>query len=299
MKRQDRFTSAERVIRAGFWINAALMVLKLSCGYFGRSEAVFADGVESASDFIAISTTMVAIRIGRQPLDGSHPYGHGRAESISAIVVSLIILLSGFGILAQAAFTIKSGTFPKPELVAVMAAVLTIVVKEYLYRFSHRVGTELESPAVLAIAKDHRKDALTSVATLAGVVGAYFGIGIMDPLAAALTSIFIFIIAYGTFRSAAHDLMDGRPPEKLISDIRALAEQYEGVEHVHDIRARRSGQFLIVDLKLDMDPDMTVRTSHHISTQVKKGIFRMFPNVGDVMIHINPHDEKHTDLTRL
>jgi len=271
LQRQDRFTSAERVIRAGFWINAALMLVKLSCGYFGGSEAVFADGVESASDFIAISSTMIALRIGRRPLDGTHPYGHGRAESISAIVVSLIILL----------------------------AVLTIVVKECLYRFSQRVGARLESPAVLAIAKDHRKDALTSVATLVGVVGAYFGIGIMDPLAAALTSIFIFVIAYQTFQGAAHDLMDGRPPEKLIGEIRALAEQYEGVEHVHDIRARRSGQFLIVDLKLDMDPDMTVRKSHHISTQVKKGIFRMFPNVGEVMIHINPHDEKHTDLTRL
>lgn len=299
MQRQDRFVSAERVIRTGFWINAALMLLKLSCGYFGGSEAVFADGVESASDFIAISTTMVALRIGRQPLDGSHPYGHGRAESISAMVVSLIILLSGVGILARAAITIKSGDFPKPELIAVMAAVFTIVVKEYLYRYSQQVGAKLESPAVLAIAKDHRKDALTSVATLAGVVGAYFGFGIMDPLAAGLTSLFIFIIAYGTFRGAAHDLMDGRPPEKLISDICALAEHYEGVEHVHDIRARRSGQFLLVDLKLEMDPEMTVRKSHHISTQVKKGIFRMFPNVGDVMIHINPHDEKHTDLTRL
>lgn len=299
MQRQERFVSAERVIRTGFWINAALMLLKLSCGYFGRSEAVFADGVESASDFIAISSTMVALRIGRQPLDGSHPYGHGRAESISAIVVALIIVLSGFGILAQAVYTIKSGSFPKPELIAVMAAVLTIVVKEFLYRYSQRVGTALESPAVLAIAKDHRKDALTSIATLAGVVGAFFGIGIMDPLAAGLTSLFIFVIAYETFRGAAHDLMDGRPPGKLVSDIRSLAEQYEGVEHVHDIRARRSGQFLIVDLKLDMDPDMTVRKSHYISTQVKKGIFRMFPNVGDVMIHINPHDEKHTDLTRL
>lgn len=299
VQRQERFTSAERVIRAGFWINAALMLLKLSCGYFGGSEAVFADGVESASDFVAISSTMVALRIGRRPLDGSHPYGHGRAESISAILVSLVILLSGFGILAQAMFTIRSGNLPKPELIAVMAAVLTIVIKESLYRFSQRIGARLESPAVLAIAKDHRKDALTSVATLAGVVGAYFGVGIMDPLAAALTSIFIFIIAFETFRGAAHDLMDGRPPEKLIGDIRALAEQYEGVEHVHDIRARRSGQFLIVDLKLDMDPDMTVRKSHYISTQVKKGIFRMFPNVGDVMIHINPHDEQHTDLTRL
>jgi cation diffusion facilitator family transporter len=191
------------------------------------------------------------------------------------------------------------GTYPSPELIAVLAAAVTIGVKESLYRYSVRVGTRLESPALLAIAKDHRKDAVTSIATLAGVTGAFFGIGILDPVAAGLTSLFIFHIGYETFRSAAHDLMDGRPAESLISGIRLLAEAVDGVEHVHEIRARRSGQYVIVDLKLDMDPEMTVKKSHEISTRVKKTIFGKFPNVGDVMIHINPHDEKHKDLTRL
>lgn len=157
----------------------------------------------------------------------------------------------------------------------------------------------MESPALLAIAKDHRKDALTSIATLVGVTGAFFGFGIMDPIAAGITSLFIFRIGYETFRSAAHDLMDGRPPEELVSAIRGIAEHVEGVEHVHEIKARRSGQYVIVDLKLDMDPDMTVKRSHDIATQVKKRIFSRYTNIGDVMIHINPHDEKHKDLTRL
>ncbi|HOI15639.1 MAG TPA: cation diffusion facilitator family transporter [Geobacteraceae bacterium] len=299
MVRADRFAGAEKVIRVGFWINALLMVMKLSCGHFGGSEAVFADGVESACDFMALLFTMIALRIGRQPLDGTHPYGHGRAESIAAIVVALIIIGTGGLILVRAVATVSKGDYPRPELVAVAAAAVTIGVKEYLYRFSVRVGSRLESPAILAIAGDHRKDALTSVATLVGVAGAFFGIGILDPLAAGLTSLFIFRIGYLTFRSAAHDLMDGRPPEELISGIRALAESVIGVEHVHDIRARRSGQYVIVDLKLDMDPEMTVKRSHDISTIVKKGIFRKYPNVGDVMIHINPHDEQHRDLTRL
>jgi len=297
--REDKFSSAERVIRIGFWINALLMVMKLSCGYFGGSEAVFADGVESACDFIALLFSMIALRIGRQPLDGTHPYGHGRAESIAAIVVALIIIITGGIILVRAVATVSKGTYPRPEMIAVLAAAITIGVKEYLYRFSIRVGARLESPAVLAIAGDHRKDALTSIATLIGVTGAFFGFGILDPLAAGLTTLFIFRIGYQTFRSAAHDLMDGRPAEELISAIRALAEDVIGVEHVHDIRARRSGQYVIVDLKLEMDPEMTVKRSHDISTIVKKSIFRKYPNVGDVMIHINPHDEQHRDLTRL
>ena len=299
MNREERFADAERVIRIGFWLNAVLMIMKLACGHFGDSEAVFADGVESACDFVAIGTVLIALRIGKRPLDGTHPYGHGRAESIAAIVVSLVIFLTGAGILVRSCLTLVRGTFPAPELIAVLAAAVTIGVKEYLYRYSVRIGSRLESPALMAIAKDHRKDAITSIATLVGVTGAFFGIGIMDPLAAGLTSLFIFHIGYVTFRSSAHDLMDGRPSESLISGIRLLAEVVDGVEHVHEIRARRSGQYVIVDLKLDMDPDMTVKRSHEISTEVKKSIFSKFPNVGDVMIHINPHDEKHKDLTRL
>lgn len=299
MDREERFAGAERVIRVGFWLNAVLMVMKLSCGHFGDSEAVFADGVESACDFVAIVSILIALRIGKQPLDGTHPYGHGRAESISAIIVSLVIFLTGAGILTRAVMTMLRGTYPAPELIAVLAAAVTIVVKEYLYRFSVHTGLRLESPALMAIAKDHRKDALTSIATLVGVTGAFFGYGILDPLAAGLTALFIFRIGYETFRSAAHDLMDGTPAEELISGIRSIAESIEGVEHVHEIKARRSGQYVIVDLKLDMDPQMTVKKSHDISTEVKKGIFRKFGNVGDVMIHINPHDEQHKDLTRL
>jgi cation diffusion facilitator family transporter len=181
----------------------------------------------------------------------------------------------------------------------VAAAFLTIFIKEWLYRFTLKTGTQLASPSLLAIAKDHRKDAITSVSTLAGVVGAFFGFGIMDPLAAGLTAFFILHIGYQTFRDAAHDLMDGSAPPDFIAEVTRLAESIERVEHVHDIRGRRSGQYMIIDLKLEMDPAMTVKDSHDIATRVKKLIFDGFPNVGDVMIHINPHEEEHEDLIRL
>ena len=299
MQRTERFNRADRVIKVGFWVNAFLMVMKLMAGYFGNSEAVFADGVESACDFVAILSTLIALSIGRKPYDEKHPYGHGKAESISAIIVSLIIVSTGAWILYNAAETIIKGVYAEPQLIAVLAAFATIIIKEALCRFSLRVGGTLGSPAVLAIAKDHRKDAVTSVATLIGVSGAFFGLRIMDPLAAGLTSLFIFHIGYETFRGAANELMDGQPPRELIHAITMLAESVAGVEHVHEIRGRRSGQYVIVDLKLDMDPDMTVRRSHDIATEVKRLIFEHYPSVGDVMIHINPHDVEHEDMIRL
>lgn len=299
MQRNERFDRADRIIKTGFWINAVLMVFKLAAGYFGRSEAVFADGIESACDFVAIFSTMVALRLGRKPFDEQHPYGHGRAESLSALMVSLVIFATGGWILFDSVKSVIAGDFKTPGTVAVVAAFATIIIKEWLYRFTQSAGTQLASPSLLAIAKDHRKDALTSISTLAGVSGAFFGFGFMDPLAAGLTSFFILHIGWQTFRDASHDLMDGSAPPDFVAEVTRLAESVERVDHVHDIRARRSGQYMIIDLKLDMDPAMTVKDSHDIASRVKKLIFDGFPNVGDVMIHINPHEEEHEDLIRL
>lgn len=299
MDRYERFGMADRAIAAGFWINAVLMVVKLLAGHFGHSEAVFADGMESASDFIIILAGMIALKIGRRPLDNDHPYGHGKAESIAAILVSLVIFATGGGILYRAAMTMMEGDYVKPQMIAVIAALATIVIKGALFRYTRRVSKKLGSPAVEAIAMDHRKDALTSVATLIGVGGAYSGVLLMDPLAAALSALFIFRIGWQTFRNAANDLMDGCPPKEMITAVAVIAEEVPGVEHVHEIRSRRSGQYLIVDLKLDMDPEMTVKESHGITADVKRLIFERFPDVGDVMIHINPHEEEHEDLIRL
>jgi len=300
LERSERFGNAGRVIKIGFWVNAGLMIMKLLAGYFGRSEAVFADGMESAADFIALGSSMIALRIGSQPFDESHPYGHGKAESISAIIVSLVIFSTGGWILVRSVHAIIDGVYEVPAAMAVAAAFLTIITKEALYRYSITAGKKLGSPAILAVARDHRKDAITSVSTLVGVTGAFFGLTVMDPLAAGITSLFIFHIGYKTFMDAAHDLMDGKPDDNSMEDIRKIAEGVAGVEYVHEIRCRRSGQYLIVDLKLDMNPEMTVRESHAIARSVKQLIFEHAANVGDVMIHINPHDDEHQqDLIRL
>ncbi|MBP8984308.1 MAG: cation transporter [Syntrophobacterales bacterium] len=299
MDRSTRFGIADQAIAIGFWINAVLMIAKLLAGYLGQSEAVFADGMESACDFAAMLSAMIALKIGRKPFDQEHPYGHGKAENIAAILVSLVIVATGFWILSRAVTTIMHREAIEPQLFAVLIAAATIIIKEALCRYTLSVSQRLGSPALDAIAKDHRKDALTSVATLIGVAGAYFGVGLMDPLAAGLTAFFIFYIGWKTFRDATHDLMDGQAPREFIADVAAAIENVPGIEHIHEIRCRRSGQYLIIDLKLDMDPEMTVRQSHKIATEVKRLIFCRFPNVGDVMVHVNPHAEEHEDLIRL
>ncbi len=297
--RYRRFSIAERAIRISLWANVVLMVVKLLSGHFGHSEAVLADGLESATDLMAAAAGMAALKIGKKPLDRDHPYGHGKVESIAAFFVSLVILATGGVILYRAITTIIEKTYCKPELLAVLAAGIAIAGKETLFRYTRRIAQKTESPTLEAIAMDHRKDAITSIATLVGAGGAYCGFFLLDPIAAGLTSFVIFYIGGKTLTTASNDLMDGQPPKEIIADIRETAAGVPGVEKVHEIRIRRSGQNLIVDLKLDMDPLMTVQKSHGIGNQVRQRIFERFPSVGDIMIHVHPSAEDHKETNRL
>jgi cation diffusion facilitator family transporter len=299
VNRTARFDRAELVIWVGLWANAFLMAMKLLAGWFGKSEAVFADGLESLCDFFAITSAMVALKVGRKRFDTGHPYGHGKAESISAILVALVILVTGVGIAWKAIYSMMSHALETPSVVAVIAAAVTILIKEGLCRYTLRVAGRLQSPTVEAVAKDHRKDALTSIATLVGVTGAFLGFRLMDPLAAGVSALFIVRIGWQTLYPAIGDLMDASLPPELLTEMSGSAARVEGVAGIHEIRGRRSGQYWIVDLKLEMDATMTVKQSHDIATRVKSQLFVNYPNIGDVMIHINPHAEEHEDLTRL
>ena len=299
-KRQTRFNQAETIIRIALVVNALLMVAKLLAGRLGRSEALFADGVESACDLAISAAALATMRISRQPFDRQHPYGHGRVESLAAFLVGLVIIATSVLILYGAVITFASGNIPRPRLYTLAVAGATILLKETLARATFRQARNLGSPVLNALAQDHRKDALTSVGTLLGCGCAFLGWRTMDPLFAGLTGLLIAYVGIETVRGAARDLIDAALPETRLDAISTLAAAVEGVEHVHEIRGRRSGQYIIVDLKIEMDPDMTVARSHEIATTVKRRIFEADPDVGDVMIHINPHDDPdHADLIRL
>lgn len=300
IQRRTRFDLADRTIRAGIVANALFVLLKLSAGRIGRSEAVFADGVESACDLVVGIGTLWAMRISRTPSDTLHPYGHGRIENIAALLIGAAIFGTGVWILLASLHSVFAHVHGRPAWIAVAAAAFTVVAKEFLARYTLRAGKRIGSPSLLALAHDHRKDAVTSVATLLGAGCAALGATLLDPIVAGAAALLILWTGSKTFASAAQALMDAALPAEQLHAIEALAESVEGVEHVHEIKGRRAGQFSIIDLKLEMDPNMTVRRSHEVATTVKRRVFAAQPAVGDVMIHVNPHDDPdHEDLTRL
>ena len=299
-KRRERFQQAETMVRIGLAVNAGLMIAKLAAGRLGHSEALFADGVESACDLAISAAALATLRFSRQPFDRQHPYGHGRAESLAAFLVGLVILATSMAILYVAITTIAAGVFQRPQFFTLVVAAATIGLKEALARITFRRARLLGSPVLSALAHDHRKDALTSIGTLLGCGFAFLGWLALDPVFAGITGLLIAHVGIETVRGAARDLIDAALPEQHLNAISTLAAATAGVEHVHEIRGRRSGQYIIIDLKLEMDPDLTVRESHEIATRVKQQIFAADADVGDVMIHINPHDDPdHEDLIRL
>lgn len=247
-----------------------------------------ADAVESLGDVVSQTAVLISLRISRKPVDWDHPYGHGRAESIATGFIAIMIAAAGLLILGRTIISFVSGDVETPGTIALVAAIVVIVVKESLYQVAARVARRHDSSLLMAGAKDHRKDAITSVATLVGIAGARLGFPLMDPLAAGLVALVILRLAYDVAGTAGRELMDRLPEDGTMSQITEIAEASTGVEHA-EARARRLGPNLFVDVKIDVDPSLTVLEGHDIAKLVKGRIVDKVRGVADVMIHINPH----------
>ncbi|HAW59868.1 MAG TPA: cation transporter [Actinobacteria bacterium] len=289
MDKEERFHKGEKVTWVGIWVNLALTIFKALAGILGRSQAMTADAAHSFSDICSDVVVLVSLKIAKRPVDERHPYGHGKIEAIAAVVVGGMVALVGLTILWMAVQTILGRTIRTPGVIALVAALISILVKEALFQYTVRIGKRLGSPVVMANAWHHRSDAFSSVVALVGITGARIGYPILDPLTGVAVSLFVMKVAYDIVLGAFHQLMDTSPDERILKGITRLAEKVEGVEHVHEIKARRMGQYLLVDLKLEVDPDTSVAMGHAIASEVKHEIMKNMSDVADVMIHVNPH----------
>lgn len=291
MQREERFLIAEQAARLGIWGNVGLVFVKLFAGIVGGSQAVIADAVNSLADIITDIVTILGLKIAKKPVDVNHPYSHGKAEAISAFLVGLFVIGTGIFIAYSAIYSVINRLYTKPEPIALLAALLTLLAKEGMFRYTYKAGKKLNSPAVLAKARDHRSDVLASFSVVIGVSVARLGYPIFDAVAAAIVSLFITRIGYTTSLYAFYQLIDTLPDEAILRKITLIAEGVRGVEHAREIRARFAGQFLLVDVKIETDPTITVAEGHEIAVDVKRSIINEMGNVIDVMVHVNPHKD--------
>ena len=293
-----------RIIRhvtwIGFWVNVGLMALKLSVGYAGHSDALVADGYHSFSDFATDIIVLAFVGMAYRKADESHPYGHGKFETfgtlmiaLALVFVALFICLSGISTLIDA---VSGKILDRPDLLTLIVAIISILAKEWLFRYTYRTGKKVDSSSLIANAWHHRSDAISSVATLIGVGLAYF-LGphwrMADPIAAILVSILILYSAIQVASPAISELLDTGLPEKDRRLIAVTITNVKGVLGYHHIRSHRNGHTTVVECHIKVQPDITVIEGHEIATEVEKAISSLYDGKVICTVHTEPYLPGH------
>lgn len=293
----------------GWWslaMNVVLTVVKGVVGLAAGSPALFADGVHSAADVMGSVAVMVGLWIGRKPPDADHPYGHGKAELLSSGIVAGVLLAAGVEI-AVAAIRSMGERPTVPGVAAAWTAASAILVKEWLYRYNYRLGRRLHSRSLLASAADHRSDVLSSSAALTGIMlsllGAHSHVGWLlytDSVASAVVAVLVVKMGYEIAVDAVHVLMDRVMEGDEILPYRNLIASVTGVCRIDELRVRDHGQYVIIDVEISVQGDLSVSTGHGIATKVKEELMQQFPLVRDVWVHVNPVEvkEPHNGFSR-
>ena len=270
--------------------NAVLTVFKLLAGILAHSGAMISDAVHSASDIFSSIIVIIGVKLSAKESDKDHPYGHERFECVAAIVLAVILLVTGLFIGHSAIEQIKAPapTAVVPGVLALVAALISIGVKEGMYWYTRFYAKRLDSGALMADAWHHRSDALSSVGALFGILAARLGFPIFDPIASLVICLFIVKAAYDIFKDAISKMVDHACSAELEQDIYACAAQKEGVLGVDKIRTRVFGSRVYVDIEIRADGNKSLFEGHEIAQAVHDAIEETFPNVKHIMVHVNP-----------
>ena len=300
---ENRERNADAVIAktaaVGIWGNVFLAALKLAAGMIGHSTAILSDAVHTLSDVFATLIAWIGARIGRKNPDREHPYGHDRFECAASLILAGILTLTGIGIGWDCVQQIRSGAYrtaPVPGRIAVVAALVSILVKEAMYWYTSLNAKKIRSGAFQADAWHHRSDALTSVGALIGIAGARRGILVLDPVAGIVICLVILYVAYGISRSAFDKMVDKACPPEYEQKVRNLIAEYveeTGEEIGIDLlRSRLFGDHVYLEIELSLDGSRSLSDAHQVAQELHDRIESRFDNVKHVMIHLNPKDDE-------
>jgi cation diffusion facilitator family transporter len=289
----ERARSGRRILAAGILINAMLAVFKLSAGWAGHADALIADGLESTLDVLSSTMIWLALKYAERPPDPEHPYGHGKMESLAAAGGALLVLVAGLLVAVNSIQEIGWGAAerPAPEPFTLGVLVFVVVVKEVLFRITHRRGTEISSRALEADAWHHRSDAMTSLAAAIGILIALVGgprFVSADDWAALFSCVVIAANGLMMLRGSFGELLDKQAPPEVIGRILDCARAVEGVVDVEKCRVRKSGLTLLADLHVRVRGEATVSAGHEISHRVKDALMAGGYHLSDVTVHIEP-----------
>lgn len=294
-EKSSREKGIYKVTIVGSIVNFLLLVFKFFAGIAGHSAAMLADAVHSLSDFITDIVVIVFVRIAGKPEDKGHDYGHGKYETLATAIIGLLLLCVGFGIFWNGASSIytflRGGQLESPGVVALVAALVSIVSKEILYQYTVIQGKKLNSQAVVANAWHHRSDALSSIGTAIGIGGAIL-LGdhwrVLDPVAAVVVSFFIMKVSVRLLIPCVDELLEKSLPEDVEKEIEQTVLSFPGVSQPHHLRTRRIGNYYAIELHVRMDGKITLEEAHSTATAIENKLKEMFGKGTHVGIHVEP-----------
>ncbi len=282
----------------GSVVNAVLTIFKIVAGIAGHSAAMIADGVHSLSDLLSDVVVLVFVRISGKGRDKDHDYGHGKFETFATLIISLMLLVVGANLMSSGIESIRNILGGKaveaPGVIALWAALLSIISKEILYRYTAAQGRKLDSPMMVANAWHHRSDALSSIGSLLGIGGAIL-LGdkfvILDPLAGCIISIFIIVMAVRMSIPAVKELLDVSLPDEMEAQIVQTAKSVPGVVDLHELKTRREGPGIVMEGHLVLHSDISLQQAHTISKQVEQSLRDKFGASTQISLHLEPEND--------
>ena len=272
-------------------VNIGLSVIKLIAGIVANSGAMISDAVHSASDVFSTVIVMVGVHLASKQSDKEHPYGHDRLECEAAIILAVLLFLTGVGIGISGIEKITSGdtsTLEVPGMLALGAAIVSIVVKELMYWYTINAAIKIKSGALMADAWHHRSDALSSIGALLGILGARMGYPILDPIASLLICVMIAKAAWEIFDDAMGKMVDTACPEKVQQEMRKVIMANAKVLSIDDLMTRLLGSKMYVEVEIGVEATLTLIEAHNIAEGVHSSIEKNFPDVKHCMVHVNP-----------
>ena len=283
--------TATRVSTVSIIVNLLLAAFKFAAGAIGHSGAMISDAVHSSSDVLGSLIVIAGVKMSEKSSDKDHPYGHERMESVASLILAGILAIAGFSIGKEAFLSVLHGRYATaavPGVLALAAAIVSIVVKEAMFWYTRVNAKGIRSSALNAEAWHHRSDALSSVGALIGIGGARLGIRVMEPIASIVICLLILKVAVDIFREAVDNMVDHACDSETEAAIRSCAAEQEGVVSVDIIRTREFGRKIYVDLEISADGSLTLCAAHDIAERVHDKIETAFPEVKHIMVHVNP-----------
>ena len=291
-----RRKEAEKVTLIGSAVDLFLGVAKIVVGFFANSAALIADGVHSLSDLATDFMVIAVLRISHQEPDEDHPWGHGRFETVGTTALGVILILVGLGMAYELISNLFSGVPAEvPTWPALVVAAISIISKEWIFRYSLAVGKRLKSDLLIANAWHSRTDALSSIVVFVALIGAMLGWVWLDAVAAVLVAGLVAKIGWGLVKRSLTELVDTALPEEQAAEFRAVVNEVEGIINVHDFKSRPMGSQIILEMHLQVAPHLSASEGHYLGDQAVCALTEAFPEISQVIFHIVTYNDEHLD----